>query len=321
MLIRGMAREKDRDSGKTADSRNGAIALGVAILLAGGAIGYKLLNGEEEPAEASGVTAAAPSIAELRARAEARPDDPLAWQELGLAHFERGEFAEAAGAYERAVAIDGEEAVLWSTLGEARVMASERDPMPQAALEAFRKALALDPADPRARYFLAVEKDLNEDHEGAIADWLALLEDTPPGAGWERDLVRTIEQVGKIHDIDVESRIAAAIEDRDSAMGPAIGPAMDRAASGLPGPSSEQIAAAGSIPPSEQRDMALGMVERLEQRLRDDPSNLDGWVMLMRSRMTLGDPAAARAARDAAIAANPGAAQQLRAQASALGVR
>src|SRR3546814_19527797 len=87
-------------------------------------------------------------------------------------------------------------------------------------------------------------------------------------------------------------------------------------APGLPGPTQQQLAAAGSIPPGEQRKMAEGMVARLEQRLRDDPSNLDGWVMLMRSRMTLGEPEQAKAAPDAAVRANPGAAARLRAASS-----
>src|SRR3546814_12068736 len=87
-------------------------------------------------------------------------------------------------------------------------------------------------------------------------------------------------------------------------------------APGLPGPTQQQLAAAGSIPPGEQRKMAEGMVARLEQRLRDDPSNLDGWVMLMRSRMTLGEPEQAKAALDAAVRANPGAAARLRAERS-----
>src|SRR3546814_8782855 len=51
--------------------------------------------------------------------------------------------------------------------------------------------------------------------------------------------------------------------------------------------------------------MAEGMVERLENRLKDDSSNLDGWVMLMRSRTTLQQPDKAAKALSDAIAANP----------------
>src|SRR3546814_13735751 len=80
--------------------------------------------------------------------------------------------------------------------------------MPPAALEAFEKAIAVDPREPRARYFLAVKKDLAGDHKGAIDDWFALLADTPQGAPWEPDLRRTIEQVGAIHKIAVADRLA-----------------------------------------------------------------------------------------------------------------
>jgi cytochrome c-type biogenesis protein CcmH len=74
------------------------------------------------------------------------------------------------------------------------------------------------------------------------------------------------------------------------------------------------------LKPSDQRQMAEGMVAQLEARLQTEPRNLDGWVMLIRSRMTLGEPAKAKAALEAAVKANPGAAAQLREQASALGV-
>ena len=135
----------------------GGIAAIVALTLAAGAIGYRLLEGSaEEPAP----SAATDPLTALEARANADPDNAGAWQELGFAYFELGRFADAAGAYEKAARADPDSAVLWSSLGEARVMASERDPMPPAALDAFRKAATLDPKDPRARYFLAVEKDL-----------------------------------------------------------------------------------------------------------------------------------------------------------------
>ena len=72
--------------------------------------------------------------------------------------------------------------------------------------------------------------------------------------------------------------------------------------------------------PGEQRTMAEGMVASLEARLENEPNNLDGWVMLMRSRMTLGEPAKAREALDNAVAANPAEADELRRQAEQLGI-
>ena len=89
-------------------------------------------------------------------------------------------------------------------------MASEHDPMPDEALADFHRAQAADPTDPRSRYFLAVKQDLGGNHQGAITAWLALLKATPADAPWRGDLVRTIEQVGKINHIAVAGRIAEA---------------------------------------------------------------------------------------------------------------
>lgn len=88
----------------------------------------------------------------------------------------------------------------------------------------------------------------------------------------------------------------------------------------IPGPSREQLAAAGTIPPGEQRAMAEGMVAKLEARLETDPSNVDGWMMLMRSRKTLGQDAATVSALTAAVAANPSRKTELEAAANQLGI-
>lgn len=304
-------------------SRAGWALLGAALVLAAGSIGFNIYQGQGGGDAPAAAAAGGDGIAALKAAAEAAPNNAGPWGDLAFAHFQAGQFTEAAAAYRRAVAIAPGEAVLWSALGESLVLASARDPLPPEALEAFRKANSLDPTDARARYFLAAKKDLDKDHEGALAAWLDLLADSPPGAPWEADLVRTIEQVGKINRIDVAPRIAKAQAARKPAiLAPGSGSvAGDAAAPGLRGPSAADVAAASAMKPSEQRSMAEGMVEQLEGRLAKEPKNLDGWVMLMRSRMTLGEPAKARAALDAAVKANPGAAAQLRAQAAGLGVK
>lgn len=302
-------------------SKAGWVLLGGALLLAAGSIGYNVYqgSGDAAPAPAEGAPL---SIEQLRAAAEASQDDAGPWSDLAFALFQQRDYAGAADAWRRAIAIAPDEAVLWSALGEALVLASKRDPLPPEALAAFEKALALDASDPRARYFLAAKKDIDKDHEGAIAAWLDLLADSPQGAPWEADLVRTIEQVGQMNSIAVASRIAEAQAARKPALiAPGSGSvAGDAASPDVRGPSAADVAAASGMKPSEQRQMAEGMVAQLEARLQSEPKNIDGWVMLIRSRMTLGEPAKAKAALEAAVKANPGAAAQLRSQAAALGV-
>jgi cytochrome c-type biogenesis protein CcmH len=278
------------------------IAIGVAVVRSGG-------SGSEPTAQPA---ALADPLAALEARTKENPADGEAWTELAARYFDAGRFAEAVSAYSAAIKQAPREAALWSARGEARVMASAQDPMPAAAASDFETAFGLDPKDPRARYFLAVRQDLSGDHQGAIEAWLALLVDTPPGAVWEADLRRTIEQVGKINKIAVAGQLQKVKQ-------PA--PVSPPVLAAIPGPSSQDLSRASAMPPSEQRQMAEGMVARLEARLRGDPANVEGWLMLIRSRMTLDQADQARAALEAAVKANPGEASRLREQAGMLGVR
>lgn len=298
----------------------GNLAAIAALVVLAGIGGWRFLAMEGDSPEAvegsdSGVSTP-PTVEQLRERAEADPDNPLAWSELGVALFTSNRFAEAAEAYEMAVEADGDAAELWSALGEARVMASEGEPLPAPALEAFRQSLALDGGNPRARYFLAVEKDLSGDHQGAIADWLALLADTPPGAPWETDLVRTIQQVAAINEIDVEERIAEAASTRDLLPGNALSPM----AAPSRGPTQQQMAEAASLSPDQQEDMAQGMVQRLADRIDAEGGSVEEWVMLIRSYQQMGRIGEARRTRDRAIAAHPDAEAQISDISAQLGV-
>lgn len=296
-------------------SRTNLTILGLAAAALAGAIGYSLWQGGDAPTPVAAPNAApGDSISALEAAARDSPDSVDAWQALGAAMFDLNRFADAAAAFEKAANLAPRTAVLWSALGEARLMASESDPMPPAALDAFRKAAAIDPKDPRTRYFLAVKRDIDGDHVGAINDWFALLADTPAGAPWEADLRRTIEQVGQIHKIEVASRLSAT---KPRALTAAELPVAARA---IPGPSRADMEAASQLPKGQQDAMINGMVAGLEDKLKANPANVDGWIMLMRSRMTLGENAKASAALKDAIAANPTAAARLRAQAELLGV-
>lgn len=310
------SKEMAKPTGTGLTRTNGLILIAAFILLAG-AIGYAIWRDRAPEAPATAAEAGAlpgDQLAALEARTKAEPNSADAWMQLGAARFDLGDFAGAAAAYEKATTLSPDSAGLWSALGEARVMASERDPMPAAALQAFEKAIALDAKDPRARYFMAVKKDIGGDHKGAIEDWFALLADTPQGAPWEADLRRTIEQVGAIHKIEVTARLAST-QPR-----PLTADEMPVAARGIPGPSRSDMEAASQLPKGQQDAMIEGMVSGLETKLKANPGDVDRWIMLMRSRMTLGETAKAAQALKDGIAANPGAAARLKAQAQLLGV-
>lgn len=230
-------------------------------------------------------------IPQIEARLKANPKDAQGWRMLGMSFFETQRFAESATAYKRAAELTPASAESWSNLGEALVLASQGK-FPSDAKAAFAAALARDPNDTRARYFLAVEKDIIGDHKGAIDGWFALLKDSPPDAPWQADVRGLIASVAAKEKIDVRARLAAL---------PAL-PAQS------PAGADQQLA------------MVRSMVDGLAKKLQDNPKDVDGWIMLMRSYSVLDRAADASNAKRTALAANPESAANLNAAAAQLGV-
>lgn len=297
-------------------SRFSRIALIAAGLLAASAIGVKLWRDHTPNMPPTASTAVAPQdvgamISSLEAKLKADPNDAEGWRMLGWSLFQTQRFAEAAMAYKRAAVLKPDNGEYWSLLGEALVTAG-RGNVSAEARAAFEKAVFLDPKAPRARYFLGVAKDMAGDHKGAIDDWFALLKDTPAGAPWEADVRRTIEAVGAKDKIGVASRLAAI---RPTA------PPQGAATAAIPGPNPDQMRAASQLPAGQQEAMIAGMVDGLAAKLKANPKNVEGWIMLMRSYSTLGRGNDASAAYRSAVAANPGAKANLDDAAKTLGMK
>ena len=222
-------------------------------------------------------------IGQLQHKLEASPNDPEGWRMLGWALHEVGRFPESAAAYARADALDPANADDLSAGAESLVQAAAGQVTPEALAE-FRKALAVDPADPRALYFIGVQKDQQGDHKGAIADWIALLKSAPPGAPWAEEVRTLVEKIAAEHGENISGRLPPAVA------GPALQAQADGAA---PGPTPAEAAAAQQMSPADQQAMIREMVDGLQAKLKAQPRDADGWVRLMRAHMVLGDGRAA----------------------------
>ena len=306
--------------------RGGRIALGAAAAIALAAGGVAVWRNREVPPVAAPAPAEQASVDEvitkLEARLKANPQDAEGWRMLGWSYYQTERYAEAATAMKRATVLDPKNPEYFSMLGEALVLASkDGDGVPVDAAAAFDAALALDPKEPRARYFRAVRLDLDGKHQAALDEWFALLKDSPADAPWVADVREVIEAVGKKHGIEVATRLAA-VSPAPAANGFKT-TGQDIATAGIPGPTRDQIQAANALPKGTQDQMVQGMVDGLEAKLKANPANAQGWIMLMRSRMQLGEQKKAALALQNALAAfkNDGAtSRQLREAAATLGV-
>lgn len=122
-------------------------------------------------------------IGELEAQVRSAPDDFEAWMALGEEYITAGRSADAARAFGRAVELDGSNPAALGAFGEAKVQEAD-GAVTGEALASFEKALALDPNDPRAQYYIAESRYQVGALEDAVHGWVKLLNEAPIGAPW-----------------------------------------------------------------------------------------------------------------------------------------
>jgi cytochrome c-type biogenesis protein CcmH len=128
----------------------------------------------------------------LIARVRKEPGDLQAWIYLGGAYMTANDPGDAAKAYGRAVTVarlkKTESPGLDAAYGEALV-ASNSGAVSDEAVSAFSAALALNPKDPAARFFLAQSRAEHGDKAGALSLWQGLLAETPASSPLHQNLL------------------------------------------------------------------------------------------------------------------------------------
>jgi cytochrome c-type biogenesis protein CcmH len=239
----------------------------------------QLAEGQSQPGEAQQgrLPSVETMIAQLEQRVADQPDDLEAWTRLGRAYDLTGRFDQSVDAYRRAVALDGEDAGLQAALGEALVMVEDGMVTP-AAKEAFDRALALDAAEPRARFYRGLALLQAGDRRGAFDAWAGLIASSPADAPWVPELQRRVAALADDLEIDPATIPSPAA------------PSASASNATPPGPTSEQMEAAKNMAPQEREAMIRNMVAGLAARLEDQPDDLDGWRRLARSYQVLNEP-------------------------------
>ena len=271
--------------------------LAVAVpLVAGGlylALGKPHLPGQPFAARTlpDGVQTAAlrAQLKALEAKVAAEPNKAENWSELGRFLLRNRRFADAAQALGRAMALAKSDPATASAYGEALTQAAKGTVTPK-ALAAFRTAIEGAPRDPRARFHLGLAEAQAGRPGKAIEQWLRLEADSAAGAPWLPALRRRMAALAEEAKIDI-----AALRRTLELPAP-------KAARG---PTKEDLDAARRMTPKQRMAMIRGMVQRLEDRLKEDPRDLQGWRRLGRSYAVLGDTKKAASAHGKAAALAP----------------
>ncbi|MBZ9706741.1 c-type cytochrome biogenesis protein CcmI [Mesorhizobium sp. ESP7-2] len=239
------------------------------------------------------------SVDELVARAEAHlaanPSDGRGWDVLAPVYLRMQRFADAAAAYRNAIRLDGDNAARQAGLGEA-IAGAAGGIVSADAQHAFEAALKLDPANAKASFYLAMALAQEGRGKEAAAAWQAMLGRLPPNSPWRGAVEQALAKSGGP---EVASGVAAK------------------------SPDAADVDAASSMSPQDREAMINTMVAGLDDKLRQNPRDPEGWMRLVRSYVVLGKTDQARDALGRAIAvfgANSDEARKFTAFAASLGL-
>ena len=200
-------------------------------------------------------------IARVEARLREHPEDGEGWDVIAPVYLRLGRFRDAADAFDRAARLKGESVKRLSGFAEASVLGADGIVTEDARL-AYEKILKLEPGRAEARFWLALAKEQDGKLGEAVADYKALLSESPPDAPWRGALERRIAEVAE--------RVPAA------------------QAPSVRGPTAEDVAAAEKMAPADRARMIAQMVDGLAQRLKRDRRDLAGWQRLVNAYVVLG---------------------------------
>lgn len=133
-------------------------------------------------------------IEKLEAFTTEHPDDPKGWVVLGLAYWDRDDYARARAAFERAVKVGPGSAEAHNWLG---VALAEKADLPGAAAE-FRKAIALDPEYGRAYSNLGSTLAQSGDYAEAVKVFRKALSLEPNSIGAHLNLGTALRETGDL---------------------------------------------------------------------------------------------------------------------------
>jgi cytochrome c-type biogenesis protein CcmH len=132
-------------------------------------------------------------VVQVEAHLEANPEDARGWEVIAPVYMRLGRFTDAVKARRNLLRLAGETAERQADLGEALV-GTANGVVTAEAKAAFERAVALDGQDVKGRYFLGLAAEQDGRRADAVSIWRAMVAGAPGGAPWvgflRRELAR-----------------------------------------------------------------------------------------------------------------------------------
>ncbi|WP_419902681.1 c-type cytochrome biogenesis protein CcmI [Kiloniella sp.] len=216
----------------------------------------------------------------LETRLNNDPTNLEGWMLLGSTYAEIGAYAKAEGAFRQAMKNTPASAIVYGAVAEM-IVAQAEGLVSSEALSLFQKTLELDPNDPRGLFYSGLALSQAGENENALKLWLKLRQLTFANDPWLQVLDAQIADLAIALEMNPSEMLASY-----PAKAPLENPT--QATPDQTGPTSEEMASVAELSVEERNEMINGMVDRLAERLKETPNDLNGWIQLIRSYHTLG---------------------------------
>jgi cytochrome c-type biogenesis protein CcmH len=236
----------------------------------------------------------AKEAAALAEKLKSDPNNFDGWQLLGRTEASFGHWQQSADAYHHALTLHPDDVESATGYGEMLVLSADGT-VTQPAQEAFSHAVALDPTDNVAHYYLALGDAQTGKIEAAIATWQKVAATEPADSALRAEVAKRIDEAFKIAGMPAPPLPPPATAT----------PATDAATSPSAGGNADAATAIEQMPEVQRNEVIRSMVAKLAQRLEAKPDDPDGWTQLGRSYLVLGDNGKAADAYDHAAQLKP----------------
>ncbi|MGO4525573.1 c-type cytochrome biogenesis protein CcmI [Microvirga sp. 2MCAF35] len=135
------------------------------------------------------------AVAQIESHLAKNPQDGRGWEVIAPVYLRMGRIDDAAKAYESAARYLPPDAERFANYGEVLVMAKDGLVSGEAQM-AFEQAIKLDPASPKARFYLARAAVQDGQVERAKAAYTELLSSSPPDAPWVEAVKQELAALG-----------------------------------------------------------------------------------------------------------------------------
>ncbi|WP_417449486.1 c-type cytochrome biogenesis protein CcmI [Kordiimonas sp.] len=206
------------------------------------------------------------ALKSIRKHLDENPEDVKAWDVLAKSSRAIRDYSSAANAFARLAELQPNE-IQWRVHQFEAMLAMAGGRITPASRLVLARVLNEAPNHPAAQYYLGLAYEQMGDADKARATWTALADRSAPDAPW-----------------------MGSVRQKLSALG--VKP---------PKLSNDQMAAVAAMSEEDRAAFIDSMIARLAGRLEDNPDDPEGWMMLARSQLSLGNQEAAVAALERGI--------------------